>query len=172
MDSIAQVGSPAPDFELEDLQGEKHALSDELGSILVLNFWSAECTHSKRADEVVEDFVQEWGSEVSFWCIASNENEDDELLKNAAGNNKIERLLIDRHHAVADAYGAVTTPHIFVIDGSGMVRYAGAFDDVNFLQKTPTRNYLQEAVGAIQKGLDPEPSEVSPFGCTIVRHAL
>jgi peroxiredoxin len=172
MDSIAQVGSTAPDFELEDLEGEKHALRDELGSILVLNFWSAECAHSKRSDKAVEELVQEWGDSVSFWCIASNENENDEMLKSAAGNNKIERLLRDRQQEVADAYGAVTTPHVFVIDEMGVLRYGGAFDDVSFRQRTPTRNYLQEAVVAIQKGLDPEPSQTSPFGCAIIRHAL
>ena len=109
---------------------------------------------------------------MSFWCIASNENENDEMLKSAAGNNKIERLLRDRHQEVADAYGAVTTPHVFVIDGMGVLRYGGAFDDVNFRQRTPTRNYLREAVAAVQKGLDPEPSQTSPFGCAIIRHAL
>ena len=172
MDSIALVGSPAPDFELEDLEGEKHSLRDELGSILVLNFWSAECAHSKRSDQAVEELMQEWGGEVSFWCIAPNENEDDEMLKVAAGKNKIERLLRDRHQKVADVYGAVTTPHIFVIDEMGVVRYAGAFDDVNFRQRTPTRNYLREAVAAVQKGLDPEPTQTSPFGCAIVKHAI
>ncbi len=172
MDSIAQIGSPAPDFELKDLEGEKHALRDELGSILVLNFWSAECIHSKRADEIFEELAQKWGDGVSFWCIASNENEDDELVKNVARNNKIKRLLRDRHHSVADAYGAVTTPHIFVIDGMGVLRYAGAFDDVSLRQRTPTRNYLQEAVGAVQNGLDPEPTETPPFGCAIIRRAI
>ena len=172
MDTIAQIGSPAPDYELKDLEGERHSLRDELGSILVLNFWSAECIHSKRADEIFKELEQEWGEGVSFWCIASNENEDDELVKNAAGNNKINRLLRDRHHAVADAYGAVTTPQVFVIDEMGLLRYAGAFDDVSLRQRTPTRNYLQEAVGAVQRGLDPEPSETPPFGCAIIRHAI
>lgn len=172
MDSVARIGSPAPDFELEDLEGQMHALREELGSILVLNFWSAECTHSKRADKVVDELLQEWGSDVSFWCIASNENEDDEMLRNAAGKNKIERLLRDRGQEVADIYGAVTTPHVFVIDGMGVLRYAGAFDDVDLRQRMPTRNYLKEAVGAVQKGHNPEPSEIPPFGCAMVRHAM
>jgi peroxiredoxin len=172
VDPIAQIDSPAPDFDLQDLDGENHSLRDELGSILVLNFWSAECTHSKRADEVFEELVQELGDGVSFWCIASNENEDDELIKKVAENNKIDRLLRDRNHSVADAYGAVTTPHVFVIDGKGVLRYAGAFDDVSLRQRTPTRNYLQEAVTAVQNGLDPEPSEIPPFGCAIIRHAI
>lgn len=172
MDPVARIGSPAPDFELKDLEGEGHSLRDELGSIVVLNFWSAECTHSKRADEVFEGLVQELGDDVSVWCIASNENEDDELVTNVAGANKIDRLLRDRHHVVADAFGAITTPHVFVIDKEGVLCYAGAFDDVSLRQRTPTRNYLKEAVGAVQNGLDPDPSETPAFGCAIIRHAI
>lgn len=172
MDPLARIGSPAPDFELVDLRGDLHSLRDELGSILVLNFWSAECIHSQRADEEFETLAQEWGEGVSFWCIASNENEDDELIRNVAANNKIDRLLRDQHLAVADAYGAVTTPHVFVIDERGVLRYSGAFNDVSLRQRTPTRNYLQEAVKAVQNGVDPEHSETSPFGCAIIRHAI
>ena len=116
-----------------------------------------------------------WFSRVKgygFVAPDGEESENDELVKNAAGNNKISRLLRDRHHAVADVYGAVTTPQVFVIDGMGVLRYAGAFDDVSLRQKTPTRNYMQEAVGAIQNGQDPEPTETLPFGCAIIRHAI
>ena len=172
MDSIARIGSPAPTFELEDLEGEQHSPRDELGSILVLNFWSADCVHSQRADEEFETMAKEWGEGVSFWCIASNENEDDELIRNVAASNKIDRLLQDQHLAAAEAYGAVTTPHVFVIDGQGVLRYSGAFNDVSLRQRTPTRNYLQEAVKAVQNGVDPEHSETSPFGCAIIRHAI
>ncbi len=172
MDPLARISSPAPDFELVDLRGNQHSLRDELGSILVLNFWSAECIHSQRADEEFGTLALEWGEGVSLWCIASNENEDDELIRNVAANNKIDRLLRDQHLAVADAYGAVTTPHVFVIDERGVVRYSGAFSDVSLRQRTPTRNYLQEAVKAVQNGVDPEHSETSPFGCAIIRHAI
>jgi len=172
MDTVARIGSPAPGFELKDLEGERHSPRDELGSILVLNFWSAECVHSQRADEEFEDLAKEWGEGVAFWSIASNENEDDELIRNAAAKNKIDRLLRDQHLAVADAYGAVTTPHVFVIDERGVLRYSGAFDDVSFRQRTPTRNYLQEAVKAVQNGVDPDHFETSPFGCAIIRHSI
>ena len=172
MDSITRIGSPAPNFELKDLEGERHSPGDEFGSILVLNFWSAECVHSQRADEEFEDLAKEWGEGVAFWCIASNENEDDELIRNAAAKNKFDRLLRDQHLAVADAYGAITTPHVFVIDEQGVLRYSGAFNDVSPRQRTPTRNYLREAVKAVQNGVGPDQSEIAPFGCAIIRHSI
>jgi peroxiredoxin len=172
MDSIARIGYPAPEFELTDFDGQGRSLRDALGSIVVLNFWSADCIHSTRAEAVFEELMQEWGEDVTLWCIASNENEDDELVKNVAGKSKIDRLLRDRHSELADAYGAVTTPHVFVIDEEGVLRYAGAFDDVSLRQRTPTRNYLREAVVAVRNGESPEPSETLPFGCAIIRHAI
>ena len=172
MDPIAQIGEPAPEFELVGLDGQGHSLRSWLGSIVVLNFWSAECVHSTRADVVMEELVQEWGGTVSLWCIVSNQNEDDELVKSVAGKNKIERLLRDRDQKVADSYGAVTTPHVFVIDEKGVLRYAGGLDDVSLGQRMPSRNYLREAVRAVRNGLSPEPSETPPFGCAILRHLI
>jgi peroxiredoxin len=172
MDSVARTGDPAPEFELMGLDGQVHSLRDWRGSIVVLNFWSAECVHSRRADTVLAELVPGWGDEVSLLCIVSNENEDDELVKSAARNDKISRLLRDRNHEVADSYGAITTPHVFVIDEKGVLRYAGGLDDVSLRRRAPTRNYLSEAVGAVRKGLSPEPSETPPFGCAIMRHAI
>ena len=171
MDPIARIGDPAPEFALRGLDGQEHSLRDWLGSIVVLNFWSAECVHSRRADTVIEELLQERGG-VSLWCIVSNENEDDELVKRVAAKNKTERLLRDGDQEVADSYGAVTTPHVFVIDEKGVLRYAGGLDDVSPRQRVPTRNYLSEAVAAVRNGLSPEPSETPPFGCAILRHSI
>ena len=171
MDSVARVGLPAPDFELKDLDGNPHSTRNWPGSIGILNFWSADCDHSTRADAVIEELRREWGNRVDVWCVLSNENEDDELVRRVATANKVERILRDQNHAVADAFGAVTTPHVYVIDGEGVLRYAGGLDDVSLRQRTPTRNYLKEAVDALLAGETPEPATTEPFGCAIVRGA-
>jgi hypothetical protein len=72
---------------------------------------------------------------------------------------------------VAGRYGAQTTPHAFLIDRQGILRYRGAVDNVSFRERKPTRFYLQEAVEALLAGQLPEVTEVQPFGCTIVRYA-
>ena len=172
MDSLARIGDRAPEFDLMDLNGRKHSLRDWLGSIVVLNFWSAECDHSTRADQILEELADEWGDVVRLWCIAANENEDDERIRSVAQRNKVERLLRDHSQKVANIYGAMTTPHVFVIDADGILRYAGGLDDVNLRQRTPTKNYLREAVGAIKQGMNPEPSHTPPFGCAIVRQTI
>ena len=68
----------------------------------------------------------------------------------------------------AKALGAAITPEVFVIDKKGVLRYRGAFDDANFRQPEPTRNYLWEAVEAVLAGENPLPAEIPAYGCTIV----
>lgn len=45
---IVKVGMAAPDFELVDLNGEKHRLKDYEGQGVVLNFWGTWCEPCER----------------------------------------------------------------------------------------------------------------------------
>jgi peroxiredoxin len=167
--SSIQTGQMAPDFELPDLQGGLHRLSALRGQVVVLNFWSAECPWAERGDRMMEAYRREWGQDVTVWPIASNANEPAELLAETAERRGLPVVLRDSRHKVADLYGAQTTPHLFVIDRHGILRYQGALDDTNFRQRAASRFYLQEAVKAVLGGQDPDPAQTAPYGCTIVR---
>lgn len=170
MDSLARVSKPAPAFSLPDLHGKKHSLSGQLGRIVVLNFWSSECPWAQRVDASLVPLRTGWHQDVVYWPIASNANEDPELISGAAARLDLPLVLLDRDQVVADKYGAATTPHFFVIDRGGVLRYAGSFDDVTFRQRTPTRTFLEEAVSALLAGKQPDPSETHPYGCALVRN--
>jgi peroxiredoxin len=169
MDPVARVGSPAPDFALRDLDGGVHRLADARGRVRVLVFWSAECPHSERADQILASLRPGWGRRVVVWWVASNANEEAERLRAAARHVQAEPVLVDADQSVADLYGALTTPHVFVLDAAGVLRYAGAPDDVAFRQPAPTRHYLADAVQALLDGRNPDPDSTSPFGCALVR---
>ena len=83
--------------------------------------------------------------------------------------NDLAAVLIDADRAVADRYEAVTTPHAFVVDREGILRYRGAVDDVTFRQRRATRFFLEEAVEALLEQRLPEVQETPAYGCTIVR---
>ncbi|MCK5054528.1 MAG: redoxin domain-containing protein [Anaerolineales bacterium] len=172
MDSLIKINQPAPNFELPDLEGVAHRLVSTQGRVLVLNFWSAECPWAKRGDEILADLRPTWGDRVELWSIASNANETDEQLALAAAVREPGLVLRDAEHAVADLYGAVTTPHFFVIDEKGDLRYRGAPDDTSFRQSEPTVHYLEDAVEALLNSREPNPAESAGYGCTIIRHAL
>jgi peroxiredoxin len=164
-----QINQPAPDFELPDLQGNLHKLSDCRGKIVIVNFWSAECPHSERTDRSTMACLVQWQEQVNMLSVASNRNESTELVKAVAKTRRIPTVLLDSQHVVADLYAAVTTPHAFVVDFQGILRYRGAVDDVTFRHRQVTRFYLEEAVEALLEGRLPELQETPAYGCTIVR---
>ncbi len=167
-----QVNEPAPEFELPDINGEPVCLRDLRGKIVILNFWSCECPHSERTDRQIMAMFIQWQGDVALLPIAANRIETPEAIAQAAWNRRLPLVLMDRDHAVADLYQAQTTPHVFVVDRGGILRYAGAVDDVSFRQRRPTRFYLDEAVEALLAGRLPAVAETPAFGCAIVREAV
>jgi peroxiredoxin len=166
------IDQPAPPFILPDLNGQIHALEDYLGQVVVLNFWSAECPHAARADALLTAYLQTWGQRVSLLTIASNLNETSEQIAQAASKRGLPLVLQDRGGVVADMYVALTTPHLFVIDERGILRYQGALDDVTFRRRTPTQEYLYQAVKSVLTGASPQQAVTPAYGCSIVRYAV
>jgi hypothetical protein len=76
---------------------------------------------------------------------------------------------MDAEHVVADLYEAMSTPHVFVVDRDGILRYRGAVDDVKFRQPKATRFFLEEAVESLLDGRLPTLTETPAYGCAIVR---
>jgi peroxiredoxin len=166
---LMQLNQPAPEFELPDLQGIPHRLSDYRGRIVIVNFWSAECPHSERIDRYMLSLLEQWKGQVVILSIAANRNESAQVMAEAAKTRRIPRVLLDAEHVVADLYEALTTPHIFVVDREGTLRYRGAADNITFRQRQAIRFFLQEAVDALLQGRLPELTETPAYGCVIVR---
>jgi peroxiredoxin len=164
-----QINAPAPDFELPDIHGTPHKLSDYGRKIVIVNFWSAECPHSERTDRSTMACLVQWGAEVVLLSIAANRSESIREVEEVATTRRLPTVLIDAEHVVADIYEAVTTPHAFVVDRDGILRYRGAVDDVTFRQRKATRFFLEEAVEALLDGRLPELTETLAYGCAIVR---
>ncbi len=169
-----EINYSAPDFELPDLEGRPHRLSEYRGKIVIINFWSCECPHSERADKdimamFVQRTVQVWRNDVVMLSIASNRSENVEALRNAANARNLPTVMLDALCFVADLYEVQTTPHVYVIDRDGILRYRGAVDDVTFRQRIPSRFFLREAVESLLEGHLPALTESPAYGCTIVR---
>ncbi len=172
MVTLILTHQPAPDFSLPDLDDQIHSLVNYRGRVVVLNFWSAECPHVTRTDSELAKLRKAWGDQVVLLPIASNINEPTELLRRTATERDLPLVLHDADHQVADRYRAQITPHYFVVDSGGILRYQGAFDDITFRQRTATQFYLRQAVEAILAGEQPDPDQTPAYGCTIVRYLV
>jgi peroxiredoxin len=164
-----EINFPIPDFELPDLNGSLHRLSDYRGKIVIVNFWSCECPHSERADKAIMAMLVKWQDDVAMWSIASNKNENITDVKKASEARRLPTVLIDADCQVADQFEAQTTPHVFVIDRDGILRYRGAVDDVTFRKRTPSRFFLDEVVESLLAVHLPPLTESPAYGCAIVR---
>ena len=167
--SLVQINAPAPDFELPDTHGNLHTLNAYRGKIVIVNFWSAECPHSERADHSTMACLVQWGGEVAMLSIASNRSESVWDVESVAETRRLPTVLVDAEQVVADLYEAQTTPHVFVVDREGILRYRGAVDDITFRHRKATRFFLEEAVEALLDGRLPELQETPAYGCAIVR---
>lgn len=165
-----KIGDIALDFVLNDLNGETHSVAQAHDRILVLNFWSAECPWAERVDRDLLPRISEWDDAVWYYTIASNANEPEELVRRVAAERSIPLVLLDPNLVAANRYGVLITPHFFIVDRMGVLRYQGAYDNVNFRQRKPTRQFLIPAVQALLEGRQPDPAEVPSFGCTLVRY--
>jgi len=173
-DSIIPLspGSPAPDFTLIDaLAGQSVTLSASLGRGVVIDFWSVDCAWSRYYDDALIERAAGWtAQDVALLLVNSNLNETPDQMRDMADAFSMAGpILIDAGSVVANAYGAQTTPHIFIVDGGGRLVYQGAIDDRSFRRQQPTVNYLDTAVGALLAGQPINPPETPAYGCTIVR---
>ena len=167
-----ELNRPAPEFVLTDIDGRRHELSDYRGRVAIINFWSCECPHVVRTDRLLMEMSAGWRGEVALLSIASNRIESLADIAASAHARGLPIVLHDPQHKVADLYEAQTTPEVFVLDRLGILRYRGAFDDVDFRQRTPTRSFLNEAVQALLAGRLPAVPETRSYGCAIVREAV
>lgn len=80
-------------------------------------------------------------------------------------------VLFDADGSLRRKLGATHTPHAFVVDGSGVIRYSGAVDDqyadVSRRRRTPQHLWLQDAIAAVHAGQPCEPSRTKPVGCRL-----
>ena len=164
-----EINHPAPDFELPDIEGKVHHISDYLGKIVIINFWSCECPHSERTDKAIMAMSVQWRDAVVILSVAANRSENIEALKTAADTRRLPTILVDSQCFVADLYEAQTAPLVYVIDRAGILRYRGAVDDVTFRKKVPSRFFLDEVVESLFEGRLPAVTESPAHGCTIVR---
>lgn len=170
MAPIIMIGKEAPQFQLTELRGEVISFEGILGSIIVLNFWSAECEWCERVDHELTVFEHRWKEKVKVLRIASNANETVDLIERAAQKRNLTNVLLDKHQAVANQYGAETTPHFFVVNAKGILAYQGAWDDITFRQRVATQAYVANAVEAVLQNLTPQISQTPPYGCMLVRY--
>lgn len=167
------VGAPAPDFRLTAIDGRQVSLADFKGKVVVLEWMNPNCPFSKHHSEArtMQTTAAKHPDAVWLAINSTRSGHGDYLAPEAyskflAANGIDYPVLYDPDGKVGRAYGAKTTPHMYVIDAAGRLVYQGAIDDDPGL-KAPTVNYVDAALAALADGRSPEPATTKPYGCTV-----
>lgn len=173
-DAKAEIGKAAPDFTLKDVDGKEYKLSDYKGKHVVLQWINPQCPVCARVSSsgLVEQMRKELKAldkDVVHVAINSTHNMTAEDSVKYLKANKLEDVvaLDDSAGEVGRLYGAKTTPHIFVIDAKGVLRYSGAFDDDPSGRKSERINYAVNALRQILAGETVVPEKTQPYGCNV-----
>ncbi len=165
------IGAPAPAFSLVDHAGKAHTLADYAGKVVVLEWTNPTCPFVVRhyRKDTMETLARAYDGKPVVW-LAINSTHFADAAANAAWV-KAEGLpfpvLDDHSGATGHAYGARTSPDMFVIDPAGKVIYRGAIDDDPFGDKASPLNYVKAAVDAHLAGRPIDPSRTKPYGCSV-----
>jgi peroxiredoxin len=174
----ARVGEQAPDFELTDLQGNTHKLSEHTGKTVVLEWFNPGCPFVVFAHDegpLREMAKQERERGVVWLAINSGapgkQGTGKETNQEAAHKwNMDHPLLLDESGSVGRLYGAEKTPHMFLIDEEGVLRYRGAIDNAPIGEVdagAEVRNHLAVALEELRAGKPISTSETPAYGCTV-----
>ena len=167
----AAVGQPAPSFTLTDQAGEEHTLADLRGKIVVLEWINPQCPFVQRhyAAGTMTGLDGELPDDEVTWLAIDSSNfvqaADAEAWRSE--HDIAYPILLDADGTVGHRYGARTTPHMFVIDAEGVLRYSGAVDDDPRGREEAPTNYVSRTVQALREGRAVETSQTEPYGCSV-----
>jgi thiol-disulfide isomerase/thioredoxin len=183
-DAPFAVGSTVPEeFALPDLDGKVQRFGDLRGKVVFVHFWSTTCPWEKAAEPKMAQIEADFAKEpfVAF-AINANQNEigaqpDAEAFQNRdnppyasirerlTDARKDFKVLVDHGNVASRRFQAKTTPHCFVIDAKGVVRYAGALDDDGQNRKGDQANrYVRDAIKALLAKEEVKTSTSVPYG--------
>ena len=107
---------------------------------------------------------------IGFVAVNSNASQHDgvdsfdSMKEHAKKYEYIFPYVLDSGSRLAKAFGAMVTPHVYLFDKNGDLRYRGAIDDG---PKRVKRNYLVDAINSVSKGKSVRTKKTKSLGCSI-----
>jgi peroxiredoxin len=165
------IGVQAPDFELPDTDAATHSPDGAAATVVV--FTCNHCPYALAWHDRILAVARDYADRgVRFLAINSNDAERyprdsyEAMKQRVAAEDWPLPYLHDASQDVARAYGAQTTPDVFVLDAERRLRYRGA-PDSDYGDPSQDAAWLRGALDAVLAGGDPSPTETKPVGCSI-----
>lgn len=176
----AEVGKAAPNFTLNDISGKPHSLAQYKGKFVVLEWSNPDCPFVRKHYESgnMQGLQDKYTKKGVVWLAinssAHGKNGSYTGDQMAAINKKKgtheSAYLQDESGKVGRLYGAKATPHMFVIDQSGNLVYAGAIDDNDSADAADAKkahNYVAAALDSLMAGKKVAATSTRAYGCSV-----
>lgn len=174
------IGAPAPAFTATDSKGATHNLADYLGKIVVLEWANPDCPYVRKHYDSgnMQKLQKDAADKGVVWLLVASSapGEQGHLTAETAEallakeNAQAAALLLDEEGVIGRAYDAKVTPHMYVIDTQGTLVYQGGIDDrptSDVADIEGARNYVREALSALEKGAAVPESVTRAYGCNV-----
>ncbi len=177
--AAATPGASAPAFTLADLSGKPVNLADYRGRTVVLEWHNFACPFVQKhyRSGNMQALQKKYGKDVVWLAVSSTARTASDYYEPASIASELRRFdaqparyLMDTPGDVGLAYGAKTTPHMFIIDAQGKVVYNGAIDDkrsANLDDVKIAKNYVAAALDEVKAGKPVSTPSTAPYGCSV-----
>jgi hypothetical protein len=175
-----ETGAQAPAFSVQDASGATRTLAEFHGRTVVLEWTNHGCPYVQKhyGSGNMQTLQQEATASGVVWLqvISSARGEQGYLdgagaqARVAADNARPTATLLDPSGAMGRAYGARNTPHMYIINGDGMLVYQGAIDDQPSARPSTLQganNYVRAALADVAAGRAVRVAETTPYGCSV-----
>lgn len=175
----AVVGQQAPAFSGVDASGRPVSLAQYKGKYVVLEWVNPDCPFVKKHyDSGNMPTTQKYALDKGVvWLAVSTSADGDNAKKSAAIGDWVKSkkamptaTVMDTGGAIGRAYGARTTPHMYLIDPAGKLVYAGAIDSkptANPADIKGATNYMTLAIDEALAGKPLSQAVTKPYGCSV-----
>ena len=177
--AAAPPGQPAPGFTLTDLSGKAVNLADYKGRTVVLEWHNFACPFVQKhyRSGNMQSLQKKYANDVVWLAVNSTTRTASDYTEPARLSRQLAdfkaapaRYLMDEPGEVGRAYGAKTTPHMYIIDPLGKVVYNGAIDDkksANVADVPGAKNYVMAALEEMKAGKAVSVASTTPYGCSV-----
>lgn len=166
-----RIGEEASVFDLVDTEYDRRYTSSE--GPLVIVFTCNHCPYALAWHDRLLDVARDYAGRAEMMLVNSNDAEryprdsfDAMCARVEAEDGWPVPYLHDAGQDAARAYGAKTTPDVFVLDAEGALRYRGA-PDADHGDPSQNAAWLRAALDAVLDGREPDPAETEPVGCSV-----
>ncbi len=172
--------APAPDFSAKDASGKLRSLAQFRGQTLVLEWTNHDCPFVRKhyGSGSMQALQREAAEAGVAWLsvISSGPGQQGYVTGAQAQALTTQRkaapstVLLDPTGAMGRAYGAKTTPHMFIINAQGILVYQGGIDDqptTNPADLAKAKNYVRAALADVAAGRDVAIATSTPYGCSV-----